>query len=83
MTFSDSGKTRAILTAGHISVYKNKEYTLIDSGAMVDFYKDGEIVSNLKGRSGKVNDRTKDIEIYDSVVVINKEGSELRTQKLI
>lgn len=83
VTFSDSGKTRAILTAGHISVYKNKEYTLIDSGAMVDFYKDGEVVSNLKGMSGKVNDRTKDIEIYDSVVVINKEGSELRTQKLI
>ena len=81
--FSDSGKTKAILTAGHISVYKNKNYTLIDSGAVVDFYKNGEKVSTLKGRSGKINDNTKDIEIIDSVNVINNEGSELKTQKLL
>lgn len=80
--FSDSGKTKAVLEAGHISVYKNKGYTLIDSSAKVNFYKNDVIVSTLTGKKGRINDKTKDIEIYDSVVVINTEGSELRTQKL-
>jgi lipopolysaccharide export system protein LptC len=80
--FSDSGKTKAVLEAKHISVYPNKGYTLIDSGAKVDFYRDGKIVSTLTGERSKIDDKTKDMEIYDSVVVVNTEGSELRTQKL-
>lgn len=83
VVFSDSGYTKAILKAGHISVYSGKGYTLIDSGAVVDFYKDRVKVSTLEGRKGKIDDRTKDIEIYDSVVVVNNEGSELKTQKLL
>ncbi len=83
VTFSDSGKTKAVLDAGHISVYSNRGYTLIDSGAKVDFYKDTKKVSTLTGRRSKVDDKTKDIEIYDSVVVVNTEGSELFTQKLL
>ncbi|MBI5403884.1 MAG: LPS export ABC transporter periplasmic protein LptC [Ignavibacteriae bacterium] len=82
VAFSDSGNVKAILNAGHISVYNSKAYTLIDSGAVVDFYKAGEKVSTLTGKRGKVLDATKDIEMYDSVVVVNKEGSVLRTSKL-
>lgn len=80
--FSDSGSVKAILNAGHISVFNSKAYTLIDSGAIVDFYNRGEKVSTLTGKRGKVLDATKDIEIYDSVVVVNKEGSILKTSKL-
>jgi LPS export ABC transporter protein LptC len=82
VSFSDSGSVKAILNAGHISVYNSKAYTLIDSGAVVDFYKDGQKVSTLTGKRGKVLDATKDIEIFDSVVVVNKEGSILKTSKL-
>ncbi|MEO8663969.1 MAG: LPS export ABC transporter periplasmic protein LptC [Ignavibacteria bacterium] len=81
--FSDSGKTKAILHAGHISVYTNKGFTLIDSGATVDFFKDEKKVSTLTGKRAKIDDRTKDIEIFDSITVINYEGSELKTQKLL
>jgi LPS export ABC transporter protein LptC len=80
--FSDSGKTNAILTAGHISVFTTKGYTQIDSGAKVDFYRDNVKISTLTGQRGKVDDKTKDIEIYDSVHVVNNEGSQLYTQKL-
>lgn len=83
VTFSDSGNVKAVLKAGHILVYSKKGFTLIDSGAVVDFYKDGEITSTLSGEKGKINDKTKDIEIYDSVHVISKDGSELKTQKLL
>jgi LPS export ABC transporter protein LptC len=81
--FSDSGNVKAVLKAGHISVYTIKGYTLIDSGATVDFFKNKVKVSTLTGKRGKIDDKTKDIEVYDSVVVINNEGSELRTQKLL
>ncbi len=80
--FSDSGNVKAILKAGHISVFNSKAYTLIDSGAIVDFFKTGEKVSTLTSKSGKVLDVSKDIEMYDSVVVVNKEGSVLKTSKL-
>jgi len=80
--FSDSGNTKAVLKAGHISVFSDKGFTLIDSGAVVDFYKGGEVGSTLTGRRGRIEDKSKDIMIYDSVKVVNKEGSELRTQKL-
>lgn len=83
VSFSDSGFTKAVLSAGHISVYSAKGYTLIDSGASVDFFKNGEKVSVLTGKNGRINDKTKDIEIYDSVTVVNNEGSELKTQKLL
>ncbi len=42
-----------------------------------------KIVSTLTGRRAKIDDRTKDIEIYDSINVVNYEGSELKTEKLL
>jgi len=82
VVFSDSGIIKAILYAGHISVFNSKSITIIDSNATVYFYKQNEIVSKLVGKRGKVFDTSKDIEIYDSVVVTNKDGNILQTQKL-
>ena len=82
VAFSDSGNVKAILRAGHIMAFNKKGYTLIDSGAKVDFYTNKEIVSTLTSKKGKVLEPSKNIEIYDSVVVVNKEGSILQTQKL-
>jgi LPS export ABC transporter protein LptC len=83
VAFSDSGNVKAILRAGHISAFNKKGYTLIDSGARVDFYNNKILVSTLTSKRGKVLEPSKDIEIYDSVVVVNKEGSILNTQKLL
>lgn len=82
VSFSDSGNVVAILNAQYMAHFAGKGYILIDSGAQVDFYKNGEIVSTLTGKHGMVLDSTKDIEIEDSVVVVNKEGSILKTDKL-
>ncbi|MBK9330844.1 MAG: LPS export ABC transporter periplasmic protein LptC [Ignavibacteria bacterium] len=83
VVFSDSGNVKAVLTAGHISVFTAKGYTLIDSGAKVEFYRDGKIVSVLTGMKGRIDDKTSNIEITDSVTVINSEGSRLITEKLL
>jgi LPS export ABC transporter protein LptC len=82
VVFSDSGNVKAVMNAGHIQVYAQKQYTLIDSNATVEFYRNGEHVSTLTGKRGKVDDVTKNIEMFDSVKVVNKEGSTLTTEQL-
>lgn len=80
--FTDSSITKAILYAGHISVFTEGAYTLIDSGAKVDFFKEGKIVSTLTGKRGKINDKSKDIEIFDSVKVVSSDSVSLSTNRL-
>ena len=80
--FSDSGKVKAILKANCIRVFTKFNYTLIDNGAVVDFYKDGIYSSTLTGRRGKIYDGTKDVEVYDSVKMTSTDGSVLTTNKL-
>ncbi len=82
VTFSDSGRVKAILTAGRIRVFTKFNYTLIDSGAKVDFYKDGAYSSTLTGKRGKIFDATKDVEVYDDVKLVSQDGSVLTTNKL-
>lgn len=82
VTFSDSGKTKAILIAGRIRIFSKFNYTLIDSGAKVDFYKNGVYSSTLTGKRGKIFDATKDVEVYDSVKMVSENGSVLTTNKL-
>lgn len=83
VTFSDSGKVKAVLYAGRIRVFSRYNYTLIDSGAKVDFYKNGVYSSTLTGKRGKIYDATKDVEVYDSVKLVSEEGSTLTTNKLL
>jgi LPS export ABC transporter protein LptC len=82
VTFSDSGKVKAVLTAGRIRVFSKFNYTLIDGGAKVDFYKNGVYSSTLVGKRGKIYDNTKDVEVYDSVKMVSEDGSVLTTEKL-
>lgn len=82
VTFSDSGRVKAILTAGRIRVYTKFNYTLIDSNAKVDFYKDGKYSSTLTGKRGKIFDNTKDVEVYENVKLVSQDGGILTTEKL-
>jgi LPS export ABC transporter protein LptC len=82
VTFSDSGKVRAILKAGRIRQYLRFNYTLLDSGATVDFYKNGTYSSTLTGKRGKIYDNTKDVEVFDSVSVVSQDGANLKTNRL-
>jgi LPS export ABC transporter protein LptC len=82
VTFSDSGRVKAVLKAARIRVYSKFSYTLIDEGAQVDFYKNGVYNSTLTGKRGKIYDLTKDVEVYDSVKMVSEDGSVLTTNKL-
>lgn len=82
VTFSDSGRVKAILEAGRIRVFSKFNYTLIDSNAKVDFYKNGVYSSTLTGKRGKIYDATKDVEVYDDVKLVSEDGSILTTNTL-
>lgn len=70
VTFSDSGKIRAILYAGHIRMYADKHITLLDSSIKIDFYDVNEIkTTTLTSKRGRVDDITNDLFAIDSVVV--------------
>ena len=83
VTFTDSARVRAVLWSGHISVYTPRQYTLLDDSVRVDFYNELEQhTSVLTARRGKVNDRTRDFEAYDNVVVVSDSGTVLATDRL-
>jgi LPS export ABC transporter protein LptC len=72
ITFSDSGKTKAILWAGHLQKYDEKRETFMDQNVKVDFYDPNEIhTSTLKSKKGRVDEATNNLFAIDSVVVFS------------
>lgn len=83
VVFSDSARVKAILWAGHIAVYTDKQYTVMDDSIHVDFFNEQEQhVSVLTARRGRVNDRTKDFVAHENVKVVSDSGTTLITDSL-
>ncbi len=81
--FSDSSQVKAILWAGHISVFATGHYTLLDDSVHVDFFNSqGQHSSTLTARRGRVDDATDNFEAHDNVVVVSDSGTTLRTERL-
>jgi LPS export ABC transporter protein LptC len=83
ITFTDSGRTTAVLHAGHIAMFGDQRFTLLDSTIVVDFYDQNERrTSVLTARRGRVNDVTHDFEAHENVVVVSDSGTTLKTEDL-
>lgn len=83
VTFTDSARIRAVLWSGHIAVFTAREYTLLSDSVRVDFFDELEQhTSTLTARRGRVNDRTRDFEAYENVVVVSDSGTVLKTDRL-
>lgn len=84
ISFTDSGKTKAVLTAGHLRVFPESRATLLDNNIKVDFYDENEkITTVLTSKRGKVNDATQDLYAIDSVVAVNDSGVTIKTEELM
>jgi LPS export ABC transporter protein LptC len=82
--FTDSGKTRAILHAGHLRVFERSKETFIDSGLQVDFYDMNEIkTTTLTSLRGRVDEKTDNLYAIDSVVAFNDSGVVMKTEELM
>jgi LPS export ABC transporter protein LptC len=69
ITFSDSGKVKAIMEAGHLRVFEESKETLLDENIKIDFYDEYEIkTTTLTSLRGRVDDRTNNLWAIDSVI---------------
>jgi LPS export ABC transporter protein LptC len=81
--FTDSGKTRAILNAGHLQVYTNRKETILDDGVKVDFFNAQQNkTTTLTSKRGRVDEATNDLFAIDSVVAVNDSGIVVMTDEL-
>jgi len=84
VTFSDSGKVKAILHAGHVSQYTSRQMTYLDGNIRVDFFDpDERHTSVLTSRRAIVNDKNHDLEAMENVVVRSDSGTILQTEQLL
>jgi len=84
IAFSDSGKTKAVLIAGHLRMFDQPNETLLDSSIQVDFYDNtGTKTTTLTALKGKVDNNTNNLYANDSVVAVNDSGIVLHTQELM
>jgi LPS export ABC transporter protein LptC len=81
---TDSGRTRAILNAGHLKVFSKKKETLLDSNIRVDFYNNEEIhTTTLTAIKGRVDEKTNNLYAIDSVVAVNDSGIVITSDEMI
>ncbi len=83
IVFSDSGRIRAILKANHIMVFQDQDVTILNEGFRVDFYdENGKHTSYLIADSGRVYEKTKNLEAYGNIIAVSDEGTKVETSKL-
>ena len=81
--FTDEGNIKAVLFTDHLKMYEVQKITLLD-GVKINFYnKDQKNTSWLTSLRGKVDDVTKNMFAFDSVVARNDSGTVLKTNELM
>jgi LPS export ABC transporter protein LptC len=83
VTFSDSGKIRAILWTGHLQKFDEKRETIMDENLKVDFYNSEQIkTTTLTSKKGRVDEISNDLYAIDSVIVFS-DSVTIKTQEMM
>ncbi len=87
MLYTDSARLRLMVKANRMLVFsKNvkEPFTVLPKGVFVTFFNEDELISaTLKADYGVRFDLSKRMEARYNVVVINKKGEKLETEKLV
>ncbi len=80
---TSGGKKIALIQAGHMAKFEDKNVILMDEGVEIDFY-DGEEnhTSHLNSDRGEINERLRDLTAIGNVVVVSDSGETLFTEEL-
>ncbi|MFB3056743.1 MAG: LPS export ABC transporter periplasmic protein LptC [Ignavibacteriaceae bacterium] len=82
--FTDSGRTRAILNAGHLKVFSKTRETILDSNIRIDFYNNDEVhTTTLTAKRGRVDEKTNNLYAIDSVVAVNDSGIVITSDEMM
>ena len=81
---TDQGKIRAKVKAGHLEKYNEKEFIMLDSSVIVDFYDHKEQhTSVLYSDKAEVDQQSNDMKAIGNVVAVSDSGITLFSDNLI
>ena len=81
---TDQGIIRAKVRSGHLEKYNEKEFIMLDSSVIVDFYDDKEQhTSVLNSNKAEVDQKSNDMKAIGNVVAISDSGITLFSETLI
>jgi len=81
---TSAGNKVALVKAGHIVKFNNKNILIMDEGLEVDFFNDQNIhTSHLTADAGEVDERLNDLTATGNVVVVSDSGETLHTEILL
>ena len=83
ITFSDSGKIKAILWTGHLKKFEDKREVFMDQDVKVDFYDlNQQKTTTLTSKRAKVDEATNNLFAIDSVVAYN-DSVTIKTEEMM
>ncbi|PCJ46132.1 MAG: LPS export ABC transporter periplasmic protein LptC [Gammaproteobacteria bacterium] len=80
--YNDQGKLESYITTKRLSHYVDKQYAILDAPQLMLYGKDGS-VKNISSTYGELNDRSRDLKLSDSVVLIVSDKDNNQTLKVV
>ena len=81
---TNEGSMTAKINSGHLEKYQEKEFALLDSGVVIDFYdSDEKHISILRAQRAEVDEKSNDMIAMGNVVAFSDSGMTLYTDTLI
>tara|TARA_B110000438_G_C15818544_1_gene653127 strand:+ start:1288 stop:1716 length:429 start_codon:yes stop_codon:yes gene_type:complete len=83
ITLTDEGIMRALVKAGHLEKYNEKNYIFLNKNVDVDFFDEEEVhTTNLKSFFAEIDERTNFMTATKNVIVVSDSGVTLYTDTL-
>ena len=83
ITLTDEGIMRALVKAGHLEKFNDRNYVFLNKNVDVDFFDEEEVhTTNLKSMIAEIDEKTNFMTAIDNVVVVSDSGATLYTDTL-
>ena len=83
ITLTDEGIMRALVKAGHLEKFNDRNYIILNKNVDVDFFDEEEThTTNLKSMFAEIDEKTNFMTAIDNVVVVSDSGVTLYTDTL-
>ena len=83
ITLTDEGIMRALVKAGHLEKFNDRNYVFLNKNVDVDFFDEEEThTTNLKSMIAEIDEKTNFMTAIDNVIVVSDSGATLYTDTL-
>ncbi len=83
ITLTNEGIMRALVKAGHLEKFNDRNYVFLNKNVDVDFFDEEEThTTNLKSMIAEIDEKTNFMTAIDNVIVVSDSGATLYTDTL-